>query len=227
LSAVRKELFIMSASSTIGLETFLTMGDAVPTVLVPTAITKAAPAEVTVASVAGIADGDLAHVGYTGFPELDNRWFIVGAVDDTANSFTLVGSDTTGSTATLGPTPDISVTSQMDMVKMCLSAVEPAAESAGTTSVGTFCDPTASIPAISQAGTLTLTGFVELGAYYSELLLAVEDQKERVLDVKLPQNLGDIVVPAVLSTISWALPLDGAVGFTVTGAMSTKPRHLF
>lgn len=217
----------MTAISTNGLETWLTKGAATLEPVAPSAITKAAPAVVTVVDVAPIKEGDLIEAINTGFKELDGRWFVVGNVNSTANTFELIGSDTTDSTGSLVASPSLSYIKEADMVKLCLSSVDPASEAAGTTSVGTFCDPSATIPALAQAGTLTLTGYVDLGAAYQELIKATEDGKERILKIVLPQNLGFIVVPAVLSTIAWALPLDGAVGFTVTGAMSTKPRHLF
>lgn len=215
----------MSATSTKGLETWLTTGDQVPTSVTPTAISKAKPAVVTVADTSTIFDGDLALVENTGFPELDGKYFPVGAV--ATGTFELVGSDTTNSSGVLAGTPTVKIYSKANQVKMCLATVDPATETPGTTSVGTFCDPSATIPALAQAGTITMTGYVELTGYYDELNKAVEDGMTRVLTIVLPQNLGQIVVPIVLSSIGWQTPLDGAVGFTVSGAMSSKPRHLY
>jgi hypothetical protein len=214
----------MSATTTIGLRTFLTKAAAVPDQLVPTAISAAKPAVVTVVGATAVP-GDLAFVKNTGFRELDNRWFVVGTA--TATSIELIGSDTTGTAGVLGAAPEMEIYARADMVEMCLSTVDPAVPAAGTTSVGTFCDPSATVPAVAQAGTLTLTGFVELQAYYDELNMAANDGIARTLMVELPQSLGHIVVPATLSSIGWQLPIDGGIGFTVSGAMATKPRHLY
>jgi len=215
----------MSATPSTGLETFLTKASIAPTVVVPTAISKAKPASVTVASITGLTAGDVVKMMDTGFKELDGKYFIIGA--PAASAFTLVGSDTAASTGTLLSTPKANVNKKTDMVKMCLATVDPAAEAPGTTAVGTFCDPSASIPAITQAGTLTMTGYVELQAYYEELNLAVDDGKERILNVILPQGMGNIIAPAIISTIGWTLPLDGGIGFTASGAMTSKPKHRF
>jgi hypothetical protein len=96
-------------------------------------------------------------------------------------------------------------------------------------SVATFCDPSATIPSsTTSAGTVTLTGFVDItDPAYGELLLAAEDAKQRVLDVVLPNAQGDIVVPVTLASIGWSLPIEGAVGFTASGTLGSKPRHIF
>jgi hypothetical protein len=215
----------MTASTTIGLESYLTKASATPVALVPTAISKAKPAEVTVAASTGVVAGDVVYMANTGFKELDGQYFIAGTV--AATSIDLVGSDTTASTGTLAATPELVAYPVLDMVKMCLATVDPASEAAGTTSVGTYCDPSATVPSVSQAGTLTMTGFVDNQAYYEELNLAAFDGVQRILNVVLPQGLGNIVVPATLSSIGWQLPVDGAIGFTTSGAMGTKPRHRF
>lgn len=213
----------MSATTTVGLTTYLTKGSQAPVNSVPTAISKAKPAKVTAANT--FIGGEVVYCSGTGFPELDGKYFIVGA--QIAASYDLIGSNTTGSTGVLGATPNCAVYAQSGMVKMCLSTVDPAVDAAGTTSVGTFCDPSATVPAIQAAGTLTMTGFVEDADYYEELNLAVEDLKERILDIKLPNGLGDIIVPATLSSIGWQLPIDGGIGFTVSGAMGSNPKHRF
>lgn len=215
----------MSATSTKGLMITITKNPSTSTPHTPTAITKASPAVATLADTTGIAAGDLIVAEATGFPELDGKTFVAGAV--AASTVELLGSDTTGSAGSLGATPILNVTSASAQTPMCLATIDPAVEAPGTTSVGTFCDPSATIPAVAQAGTLTMTGFVELVEYYEELLKAEADGVERVITITLPQNLGYIIVNAIIGSVGWQLPIDGAVGFTATGAMTTKPRHVF
>lgn len=222
----------MSATSTKGLTVYLTKGEPTKISLVPTAVSAANPAVVTVADVTGVTKDDLVTFADTGFAALDGKTFVVGTVDDTANTFEVVGGDTSGSTETLGGSPKAEVIQATDRIKLCLATVEPSTETPGTTPVGTFCDPSATLPSsATSAGTITMTGYVDTSALsgdgYKELLKATEDGKERILEVILPQGLGYIVAPVTLASISWALPLDGAIGFTAAGALGSKPRHLF
>lgn len=214
------------ATSTKGLMTFMSKADPGPTVLVPTAISKAAPAALTVVG-ATVTEGDPIYCENTGFPELDGKWFAAGV--STATSIPLLGSDTTGSAGVLASAPIVNAYEAADGVQLCLSAVNPAPTDPGVVSVGTFCDPSASVPGEpSTAGTMTLSGFVNVAdAGYAELLLAQDDGIERAFSVVLPKDQGYIIIGATLSQITWDLPLSGGIGFTCNGALSTKPRHCF
>ena len=99
----------------------------------------------------------------------------------------------------------------------------------GTIDVATFCDPTASIPSgVQAAGTFDFTGFVDVSATdYPELVKAVEAGDTRQLRIYLPGNNGYIVAPVKFSSISYDLPIDGAVGYAGSGVFSSKPVHLF
>lgn len=215
----------MSASTTIGLETYLSKAATVHVTQVISAITKAKPAVVTTTGSAAVA-GDIVKITGSGWSQLDGKYFVVGGTVS-ATGYSLIGSDTALASGTASATTSGKIFKKAEMVKMCLATIDPATEAAGTTSVGTFCDPSATVPAISQAGTLTMTGFVELQSYYDELTLAAEDSTERVLNIILPQGLGNIIAPTILSTIGWQLPVDGAIGFTSTGALASKPAHRY
>jgi hypothetical protein len=173
--------------------------------------------------------GDVVKMGRVGYPEIDNKVYVIGTIDDTANTFEVLGSDTTGSTGALEPSPTVSVVKVADFAKLCLSNIAPNAATPGTFSVGTFCDPTASLPnPVTEAGTITLDGYVDVqDPGYAELLKAEEDGGERYLEVVLPRDLGYIVVPITISSVTWTLPLEGAIGFSAAGAMGSKPRHLY
>jgi hypothetical protein len=218
----------MTAKSTKGINVYLSDGTD-PTKLVPTAITKAAPAVVTVADVSALTVGDPATVVKTGFSEIDGKTYVVGNIDDTANTFELIGSDTSASTGSLASSPEIDVYLAADSVKLCLSELTFNPETPGTIAVGTFCDPSATLPATATgAGTATLSGFVDVSdPGYTALLDAEEDGKTRMLSMVLPQDQGYIVAPITISAVTWATPLEGGIGFTATGALGSKPVHRY
>jgi len=219
----------MTAVATKGLAIYLHKGGVAATELVPTAISKASPAVVTVASATGLTKGDVVKMESTGFKELDGKTFVLGTVDTTANTFELLGADTTASTATLGATPKAHVYKAADQIKLCLSSIDFSTEAGGSVSVGTFCDPSATIstPA-TTAGTVTLNGFIDKAdTGYAELLKAAEDGVARMIEIVLPQDQGYIVAPVTLSSIGWQTPLEGAIGFTASGSLGSKPVHLF
>lgn len=215
------------AYSTAGLQAFMSKADPGPTILVPTAITKASPAVLTVTATTGLMEGDPIFCEDTGFPELDGKWFAAGTV--AATTVELLGSNTTGSAGVLSATPAVNAYESGDMVRLCLATVNPAPTDPGVVSVGTFCDPSASVPGQpSTAGTLTLSGFVNIDDEgYQELLLAQDDAIERAFSIVLPKDQGYIVLGATASQITWDLPLSGGIGFTINAALSTKPRHCF
>ena len=98
----------------------------------------------------------------------------------------------------------------------------------GTVSVATFCDPTASIPAsATAAGTISFAGYVDtVGKDYPALLDAVNDGLVRILRIQFPNN-GYVVAPVTFSSITWDIPLDGAIGFSGSGALGSKPIHVW
>jgi len=219
----------MPAVSTKGLSVYLHKGGVAATELIPTAITKAKPAVVTVAAATGLTKGDVVKLDTTGFKELDGKTFVIGTVDTTANTFELIGADTTASTGVLGANPKAHVYKAADQIKLCLSSIDFSTEQGGSVGVGTFCDPSASIATPpATAGSVTMAGYIDkadLG--YGELLKAVEDGASRMLQIVLPQDQGYIVAPLALSSLGWTTPLEGAIGFTASGSLSSKPTHLF
>ena len=200
--------------------------------LIPTAISKAKPAVVTVASVTGLTAGDLVKIpaGGTGFSELDGQTFIVGVVNTGPNTFTLLGSNTTGSTGTLVGSPTLSYAPVATMSSMTCTLREFTinVETPGTISAATFCDPSATIPnTIVQAGTVSIVGNIDiLDAGYTNLLTAVDDGLERILKVELPSN-GYLTAPVIVSSIGWSVPIDGIQDFNGQFTLKSKFKHRY
>lgn len=212
----------MSAVSTKGLDVWLYTADAVPVDIVPTAITKAAPAVVSAADVADVTLGDVVHVNTVGFPELDGKSFVVGEVDGVGNTFELIGSDTTASTGSLSADPSITVYPSSDRVKLCLSQMDIAAPSSNDISTNTFCED-GSVAGRSTPGTIALAGYLdETDSGLDELVKADEDGIARYFEVVLPGTLGYLIGKITISGLSVTTPLDGAVGWTATGTQNEK-----
>ena len=218
----------MKGSSSKGVEIYMGKAEATPLELTPTAISAAKPAVVSLASTTGISEGDAVKVSGTGFKELDGKWFTVGTIA-TDTSIELVGSDTSGSTATLGATPVLTVYASDDVVKLCLASIAITADSPTSVSTATFCDPTSSIPsAIQSAGSIAITGWIDPTCEdYREILLAEEDAEKRVFYIALPNDMGTIMCEGTMSAITFDVPIDGALGFSTTLVLSSKPVHLF
>lgn len=213
----------MSVSSTKGLNIWMTKKGVTPTSLTPTAISKAKPAEVTVANT--LTDGQLVYVSGTGFPEIDGKtWVVSGA---TSTKFSLQGSDTTGSAGTLGTTPKVDAYATSDVVKLCLAGIDIAPGSSNTISIGTFCDPAASLPGNPTPGSVTLSGYVDTASTgYAELLEAESDGTARHIKIDIPSN-GFLLADIVIGSVSFDVPLEGAVGYSFSASLSSSMRHVW
>lgn len=174
-------------------------------------------------------NGSVALVQDSGFPELDGKYFSIA--NATGTDFDLVGSDTSKSaTSAMLSGAKIYIWDGGIMVSLCLSAFAFNSETPGTVSVGTYCDPTASLPAAAvSAGTATFTGYIDVDdPAYPAILQAVEDAKRRVFSIVLPQDQGEIIAPVTFSGITWDIPMgDGGMAFTATAALGSRPVHRF
>lgn len=214
------------AYSTKGLKILLGDGSA-PTALVPTAITEAAPALVTVANT--LENGDQVYCANTGFPELDGKWFLVGAA--TVAQFTLVGSDTTASSGALAASPSIEAYAADDATDhSCIfKGITFNQDAPQAIAAGTYCDPSLSIAsAVVPPTTIQLTGNINVGdPAYRDLIDAQRDALQRTLDIVLPFGQGDIIAPVQVSVVTWDLPVDGVQGFAATFTCASAPQHVF
>lgn len=217
----------MGVQNTKGLTIDISKGAPTLLSLVPTAITKAKPAEVTVADTTGAKDGDVVSISGSGFTELDGKSFIISGL--TGTTFDLLGSDTTGSAGTLGTTPKADVTIDGDMIHVCANEISISSEPPAPVGVPSFCDPSQTIPgSVSEAGTLTLGLWNDITAVgYSELLDAEIDGVKRFIRVMLPGN-GYLLFEGVVNNVSFTdIPIEGSAAITANIVLATKPKHLF
>jgi predicted secreted protein len=216
----------MSAKSSKGVKICMTGPAANETSYTAGTITDITAGKPTIITSANTAKaGDLVTVEGTGSSTLDGKTFVAGA-NTSATEIELIGADTTGETvpATVAGTTKVF----SNVTCLCLNALAVNSDTPGTVSVGTYCDPTASIPSVVvQAGTLTFGGYVDITAEdYPALLDAAEDGLTRWIRIELPDN-GHIIAPIIVSQMTWDLPLDGAIGFNGTATLGSKPKHLF
>jgi hypothetical protein len=205
--------------------------DTPPKTLVPTDVTEAKPAVVTVASVTGLNVGDMIFVpvGSTGLPEIEGLPWIIGSIDAGANTFTLLGSDTENSPGTFASTVPLDVYSVVNgLVNLCPDAFSTSPGTAEVIATPTFCDPTASVPgAGAQAGTVEFQGYVDItNPSYAELLKAKDDGRARLFRIEIAQN-GYLLFVGTVSTVVLDIPLQGATRWTATVVLASVPRHLF
>lgn len=218
----------MTARTSRGVEIHIVRGGATPTELTATDATLAKPSTISVADTTGMVEGDIVVLAAnsTSIPEIDGRSWIVNNI--TATSFDLVGSDAASSTGAFVAGDPIDWYAATDLIKLCLSGMTFNPESAETIGVGTYCDPTATLPSESvAAGTVDLTGYVDVtDTGYIELLEADTDRDTRIFRVTLPSN-GYLMFTGILGGLNIQVPLDGAISYTASVALTTKPRHLF
>lgn len=221
----------MGAFSSKGLKVYLSKADSgTPAAVTLTNVTNAKPAVVTVGSadISKFNPGDLVKMAGTGIAALDGAIFPVGAVDDVAFTFPLVGSDASGATAasTTGTVTNI----EAEMLEFCVATMEYAQTPGQAISVGTTCDPSAQIAGEPQAGTLSVTGFTDLlSPGYMEFLKAVQDGKERVLQVEYPDAAyppdgATVIYPSVTASgYTNSIGVGQAVSFTGEFTLGTNP----
>jgi len=196
----------------------------VPTAIAAVAASGSTPAGVKVTAPSLPAVGAVVKFADTGFTSLDGKAFIVTAI--TAGTSFTIGNLTLG-TGTLGTSPKAYYyVDADDMTCLCLSDLSISPSTAPEISVGTYCAPEATITGTATtAGTFSFGGFVDVTASdYPALLTAFEDGSERYLRITLPSN-GYIIFPVTISSLSYSLPVSGAIGFTGTGTLGLLPKH--
>lgn len=219
------------AVSTKGVKICVVKGSATGTVITGGAtITNAKPAVLTGTGMAVPNVGDIIVITGTGNAKIDGKTLVVGPAPS-ATSITLTGVDLSGAAGAITVGAGVTVThyaESTDDVCLCLNSFEISREAPTTSSVATFCDPTASLSSVvTQAGTVSIGGYVDInGDDFKEILLADEDAKSRRFRITLPQN-GYIVFDGAVSGFSYAIPLDGAQAWTAQITLAGAPKHYF
>ena len=217
----------MTASTSKGVTIDMVKTAATGTALTVTAVSKANPAEVTATNTLATGDIVVFGAGSTGFAELDGRRFIVANASGT--TFEALGSDTSASTDTFsaGTIKPVAYAAS-DFTRMCWSSLGFNPEEPQTISVGTFCDPSAQIAStVVGAGTVDFAGYVDTAAPdYLAMILAEADGNAHEFRITLPGN-GYIVFNASISALNIDVPLEGAVAYSGSLTLLTKPHHLF
>jgi hypothetical protein len=197
-------------------------------ILIPTDITAIAsidgkPQGVMVASPVTPKVGEVVKFKEVGFAALNNKSFVVTGVQAAGFS---IGNVTLGEGA-LSTTPEIEHYADAEMDCICLSEFTISTTAPATIDTSTYCG-SGSIPSAKvEAGTAAAVGFVDVAdAGYLAILAAVETGKEYILRVTLGEN-GYLVIPVVLSGLSWTLPLDGAQQYSFQFTFGAAPRHVF
>ena len=194
----------MSVIATRGKKCYLTKSGITNVELTPTAISAAKPAVITVADTTGLTTGDLAQIKGTDFPELDGQLFPITVINGT--TFSLVRSDTSNSSATLGSSPKATIWKRSDMSLTCINTIDITAPSTSVSAKPSWCDEEGSVPGDVTPGSFTINGYIDQSdASYWEVTYAAEDGLTRALDIELPNN-GNLV----------ALVNFGAIGASIT-----------
>lgn len=216
----------MTAYSTNGVKIQLITGEATPINLSPTAISLAKPAVVTVADTSALLAGMTVKAGNVGYEELNNRLFVIGEVLD-GTTFTLYGTDLTNTSGALSASPTMMAYDTGDEVTLCLTGIDIGASSVSTIDTSTFCERGTSIPGTETLGSLTLDGFADKNsAGLAELVKANEDGAARMLKIVLPQDQGYLVGEVILSGLSFGIPLEGAITYSLQGTQISKIRWI-
>lgn len=178
--------------------------------------------------------GDVVKFNNTGFAFSNKPYAITDVVKDTVSAgnpqtYTLtIGNLPLGSGA-LATGASLDFYDQADDICMCFNSFSISKDTPSTISVGTYCDPSASLPSSSTtAGTVSFGGYIKTDeADYPELVEAEAEGTTRICKITLPQNQGFIVMPIIVASIVYDIPLDGGLGYTGTGTLTSNSIHNF
>lgn len=213
----------MTAQSTSEVSIYLTTGAATE-VTMSAPPTKAAPSNIS-ATLSGGADGDVVVIKDTNWSSLDTVWV---ASDVESSDFNALGSDPTGESVT-SVAGKVDHYTEVDLTKLCLASLTINTSDPSTVSVATFCDSTASLPSqVQEAGTMSFTGYTDvLSSDYVALYAASKSQDQRYIRINLGDDQGYLVAPVTITSFTWDLPLDGAVGYSGSMVLGSKVKHCF
>lgn len=214
----------MAAQNTMNVSFWLTTGDPVSADMGQAPV-KGDPTAVVV-TTAGGADGDIAVVSGTNFSRLDKPQIVS---DYTDAGFNCLGCNTLLESGT-SKAGKVDLYTADAMTKLCPSSFTDNAGSPSTINVGTFCDPTQTIAsAVQDAGSMEISGYVDITSEdYTALYEAAEMMDQRYIRININGDTqGYLVAPVTALGMNWDIPLEGAVGYTITFVKGSATRHLF
>lgn len=237
----------MSAKSTKGVNISLTSTVASQSAVPISSIASGTGKDVSVVVTATSAPlvGDVVKFGQTGYSNLTNKLLVVTAVavvppvamadpaSDIAvragSGYTLTFGNVTLGSGVFNASATLDLFSQAEDICLCLSSFAITKDAPTTISVGTYCDPSASLPSSStSAGSVSFAGFIDVAEPdYPALLEAESDSIARNMKVTFPAGQGFIVMPVIISSIVYDIPLDGGLGYTGTGTLTSNAIHCF
>ena len=213
----------MAAQNTMNVSFWLTTGvpltaamDSAPVAGDPTAV---------VATTGG-TDGDVVVVSGTNWTRLDKPQIVDSY---TEAGFNCLGCNTSKETD-VAKAGQVALYTADAMTKLCPSSFTDNAGSPSTINVGTFCDPTQTIAsAVQDAGSMEISGYVDINTEdYQALYDAAEMMDQRYLRINIQgDEQGYLVAPVTALGMNWDIPLEGAVGYTITFVKGSATRHLF
>lgn len=217
----------MAAKNTAAVRLCLT--PAQPTnILTPTAITAIAsidgkPQGILVESSVLPEIGEVVRFKQVGFASINMKPFVVTGL--TAEGFS-IGNVTLG-TGDLVVGSEIEHYADTEMDCICLSEFTISTTAPAVIDTSTYCGSSSIPSAKVEAGTAAAVGYVDTNdSGYLAILEAIESGKEYMLRVTLGDN-GYLIMPVVLSGMSYTLPLDGAQQYSFQFTFGMAPRHVF
>lgn len=218
----------MTAISTKGTSIGISNGAVVPVAAPITAIAAAVSAggAATITATHSLKVGDVVQFNSsTGFAALNNRALVVSEVTGTTE-FKVVGVETFGSVETVAAGAKFTPYPAANMINLCLSSFDIAPGTSNEIDTSTYC-ASGSILGKATPGTITLNGYVDKADIgFAELLKAEDDGKPRVLNIVLPGDLGWLVGVVTIGAMSYTVPLEGAVGFSVQASQNSAIKYL-
>jgi hypothetical protein len=172
------------------------------------------------------ADGDIVVCSGTNWSSVDR---IQIASNIQGSAFDLLGCDSTRESAGTAVAGKFDHYDATKMTKLCPSGFTDSVTTPGTVSTATYCDPTQTIPSpVADAGTAELTGYVDIcDDDYIALYEAYEMQDQRYLKIDLGDAGGYLIMPVTAVSMQWDLPIDGAVGYTISFVKGSATKHAF
>lgn len=214
----------MSAHNTRDVTFWLTTGAGSSSAI--TSMTQGNPTGFTSTIGGSPSVGDVAVVSGTGWKST-NGAFILGSYN--SDSGTLLGSNSSYESGSAPTSGSILHYDENEMTQLCPSEITDNSNTPSTINVGTFCKPDQTIASpVVDAGSVELSGYVDIcDADYQALYEAYEAMDQRYLKIDLGAAGGYLIMPVTALSMNWSIPLEGAVGYTISFAKGSATKHAF